>query len=444
MAIGSRNVFSAVYSFVCLVVCFYQIFSLFRTYTQYDVRSRLKLKIPDPLPVPDLTICVRYTDVIDLGKLGHKNNRSLVRGYTVSAIREIQEISTVADVLKLTPREDALLGKCMFRKPKKYSPEIENGDLCIKFFTATKFVTQEFVCYKLSATLKILFDYGTLTSSLSWPGLLYSVTFKKFSWIRDLGIMKVAVHSKVELPYTSLGMGSLTTNRRNTNSQNHITLSYKTVNVSALEFPYKTGCRRTMPNGQPYSKQDCFNECLISLTNQKFQKGPFSILIQEPVDMLTIPSSQISNDSFSDSLSRIEIECTSKCKYIDCDYDYTMTLSSYQESDELHFVVTAPSEPTVRIEFQKQMDLNDLIYYSMSLLSFWFGISVISFNPAPFIASHYPSCARIQEVERENFGFATKFCKNTRTNLLRGLKSELKFLSDDIFFRKWEYCRNPH
>ena len=238
----------------------------------------------------------------------------------------------------------------------------------------------------------------------------------------------------------SLGMGILTTNRRNRNSHNHVTLSYKTVNVSALEIPYKTGCRRKMANGQPYSKQDCFVGCLMRLTHQKFQKVPFSILIQEPVEMLTITSSQISNDSFSDSLSRIEIECSSKCKDTGCDYDYTMTYSSYQEREELHFVVTAPSEPTVRIEFQKQMDLNDLIYYSMSLLSFWFGISVISFNPAPFIASHYPSCARKQEVERENCGSASKFCKNTRTNLLRGLKSELKFLSGDIFIRDWKCC----
>ena len=136
MAIGSRNVFSAVYSFVCLVVCFYQIFSVFQTYTEYEVTSHLGLKIPDPLPVPDLTICVRYTDIIDLEQLGLKNNRSLTRGYTVPAIREIQEISTVADVLKMTPREDALLGECMFRKPDKYFTETEYGDLCMKYFTA--------------------------------------------------------------------------------------------------------------------------------------------------------------------------------------------------------------------------------------------------------------------------------------------------------------------
>ena len=430
------------FSFIvfCLVACLYQTFLVFQQYLTYEVTSNLDLKIPDPLPVPDLTICIRYTDIIDLETLKRRYNVSLTRGYTVCHIRKIQEVSTVEDILKLTPREDGLIGKCRVRQPRKYSPAEESGDLCMKFFTAAKFTTQEFVCYKFSvSSLGNGFDYGILTSSFIWPGLLYHITFKNFSWIQDVRVMKIAVHSKADLPYLSLGLGSVVGSQEDPNDFKHVTLTYTSVEGEALESPYQTDCRKRTGDGHKYSKQGCYTECIMAQTKEKFQRVPFSILIQDPLKSLEISSVQVSNHSFTNSLSDIELDCNSRCRESECVFDYTMTFPSYQKSDRLQFIVTTPNEPTLRIVFRARMNFNDLIYYVMSLFSFWFGISVLTFTPAPLLSRCYKLSSfekKTLETSSPSFRSSSKFCSNTRRNLLRGMKEELDFLSGQIFLRK--------
>lgn len=440
MDVELRRTASCLYFALCLVVCFYQFFCVFIEYLKYDVTTQLELRIPDPIVAPDLTICVRFTDIIDLKILGDKNNISLSRGFTASNIRQIQELSTIADILKLTPRKDSLIGECMFRVPRKASVEPESGDRCMKYFSMAKLVTQEFVCYKFSASsVKKGFDFVALTSALTWPGLFYRITLKNFSWISDVGVMKMAAHSKSDLPFTSLGLGSLVTSRRDNDNYNHVTLTYKTVDVTALESPYQTNCRKKLPDGSEYSKQSCFNSCILNHTQKVFQRAPFAILIQESLKLHQITSEQISNQSFSHTLAKLESHCSDRCPEIDCKFDYTITYSSFQKSKELQFLVTTPNEPTLYIKNMEQLTLNDLIYYSLSLFAFWFGLSVISFDPSPVILKHFSSHSKWMSGRRElhdEHDRSSKFCRNTRKNLLRGLRSELKYLRSDIFLRK--------
>ena len=109
--------------------------------------TELSIDIPTELKSPDLSICLRYVDIIDIGRFSRDRNISIgesdVNGkYSPFNIQLVQESVTIADIFNYTPSVDDIFLSCLARLPQSYEYKPANGNGCYELFTVVNFYLQ--------------------------------------------------------------------------------------------------------------------------------------------------------------------------------------------------------------------------------------------------------------------------------------------------------------
>lgn len=173
---------------VCVVGFVYQVSKFTDDYFKYATESELSLSMPVDITAPDLTVCFRYVDIVDVASLnsklastGKRNKlkslEKLKKGDNFTAISDdIIEACTINDIFKFTPQSGEILFRCSVKKTTDYDFYVFEGDKCKKRFLVFKFYLQEYICFRFKRVLELeksapsTFSYHSISYALDRPG----------------------------------------------------------------------------------------------------------------------------------------------------------------------------------------------------------------------------------------------------------------------------------
>lgn len=168
----------------CILGFLYQVSRFTDEYFKYATESELSVNMPDEITPPDLTICFRYIDVIDvptLGKVYGKSLKSLEQAEKGDNYTKLQlEITTscyIKDIFNYTPNTSTVISKCAVKRTTDYDfYHYESSEECNKQFIIFKFYLQEYICYRFRRILQLeksapsTFSYHSISYALDRPG----------------------------------------------------------------------------------------------------------------------------------------------------------------------------------------------------------------------------------------------------------------------------------
>lgn len=178
---------------VCIIGFVYQVSKFTNDYFKYATESELSLSMPIDIVAPDLTVCFRYVDVINIQSLNKhrpvdkklKSLEKLTKDDNFTALSdEIISACTIDDIFNFTPQSSDILYKCSVKKTTDYDFHTFQGDKCKKRFLVFKFYLQEYICYRFKRVLELeksapsTFSYHSISYALDRPGnVLYIVIY---------------------------------------------------------------------------------------------------------------------------------------------------------------------------------------------------------------------------------------------------------------------------
>lgn len=379
-----QKVLSFVYVSICFLGCSYQLIEVFKSYFTFNVISQVIIEFPSEINIPAFTSCFRYADILDLKGFNSKYHQKIEREkkgiVSNQDIRIVESVITKRDLFKMTPSETLdIITRCMFRSEKDYSVHDLNQTACRELFKISRFRIGEFMCFMMEPEKVVKFSKERLSSSLSFPNVIYFVVFD-WEWFNTSNYMKLVVHSSGSQPFTSIGLVDGFWRKVKSEAIEDMTcfeMDYTLFSVKMLPYPYTTDCKN-------YSKSGCLKNCSKTLSVQQLKKLPFHTIGTDPEknpQLTFVNLDDIANETFVKEFIRIESECIKICSKPSCKVDFTLTNNVKTHAKDLKFEVDVPLDPFVDIENIPRMIFNDFLILSLSLLGFWLGASISNLNP---------------------------------------------------------------
>jgi hypothetical protein len=411
----------------------------------YATESDLEIQTPVEIPVPDFTVCFRYVDVLDFGKI-----RSKYPNFTAKpiegldpqddieeAILRIQKSITIEDILLFSPHSDELLSQCSTKNPRDFEFKDLNLTDCNNQFSIWKFYLQEYACYrfkKITSSETKNYQYRLVSYSIDRPGTIFTLKMNN-KRLAQTRYMKAVIHSSNRNPEASLAMTTNIKRRfddENRNERDDIRtnyyifqMTYSDLQMVRKEPPFDTGCRYYNMTSEFQASIECRTECLINRTVAQLTKVPFSASLWNWTSIIShmtehsdtseatetllqdysskeemrmnvlkyqhLTNEDLLNQSTAATVMQIENECLRLCRQPDCEDDVTLTKGSYDyireedlkdaDSQFLEFEISVPKKPKILITYKEKVSWSEFLVYLLSCFGIWFGLSVLSVNP---------------------------------------------------------------
>ena len=89
-------------------------------------------------------------------------------------------------------------------------------------------------------------------------------------------------------------------------------MTFTMVNNTRQPPPYNTNCRNYRKHNMT-SQNDCLKRCLTAECVQRFDKYPFSTIVEEKVELGHLTDTDLRNETVAKELTEIEKLCGSQC-----------------------------------------------------------------------------------------------------------------------------------
>lgn len=395
----------------CIVICTFQVTQIMKTYFDYGTIARVELKVPQVYRARDLTICFRYSDLIDLKQINKKFNVHLKNPDGMGFPEQLEFYTNLTDYLKIkdilayTPPTSDLIKGCVV-KLQNDSLMIEVADKfqCSELFNVEKYYSQEFICYSITQKMESnqQISFTKTGTSLFFTGCSYVLEIDKY--FRQCGKMIPILH--VGLPTWSRYFTQGVHRDVHSVSSEAYKLYFSSQNILRLGFPYSN----FICEDQEYHRYQCLKECVNTRLLREIGKVSYRFIYYEDIDYRHISLSDIHNTSIRKITHRIESECDSICHRQECVFSYTATqmqkeILLFDKTEKLHIRVANPINPFLYVISIPQTALLDVFVYIGGTLGIWFGFVINHIDP--FVL--YSKSKRI-------IGKIVKEKKNTRSS----------------------------
>ena len=349
--------------------------------------TKVRIELPTRLIPPALNICFRFSDVFDKERFFNasddfKNDKKILEEQPIGTL------VTIEDIFKYTPENtQGFFAQCIFRNSNSYNFHEWPGSKCHEVFNVSNFYMQEYICYRICLTLNLTvpYSYTVPAFALTYPSLLYSVSFDKKTF-GSVEYLKIILNEIIQHPFRSASFAPVIKRFIENNTHdaryNYFTATYFTVHNQLLPAPFATNCINYSKQDVT-DKEDCIKRCLIKMCTQHFNRYPYSILEHEKRNYKIIGEHDLeSNLTVKKLYYRFERRCNSQCKSIDCHVSYTVT--SIHKDPQVRFMtfnVFVPQFPNYQVEYEQKMKFIGYFIYVFSCFGIWFGLSFLSLNP---------------------------------------------------------------
>lgn len=380
---------------ICFAGAIYQISQISLIYFSYATSSAVELKIPNHYKIDSLTFCTRYIDVLDFKRIREDNkSRNWFLTLTAYWIRRYQDELTISEILKYTPKESDFIDNASYRRKSTFKLFECDSTSCAKFFTIRRFVYLEYICYTVDAQYKNeSLSYQALTITPSAAGEIFDITLS--DKLNDSHLIKIVSHEPGTLPYKSLQ--NVARQQREFDESraanfNSFTSSAVKLLIHRLPAPYDTMCVDYKSFGF-VRRYDAIQICITQKVVQYFNKLPFSVIVDEPINLSVISYLDIENKAKTAKLIEFENECTKKYPHEDCISEISFTATHTDVGDRLSLRLITATSPFTNIKFVTQTSFVQVVSVVMSTASTWTSFAVISLNPV-FLFTHMKGAVR--------------------------------------------------
>ena len=377
----------------CLMGFLHQMFQVTVSYSNYEVRTKVELMIPNKIITPSLSVCFRVGDIFDYDAYLRISQSNV--SYETGRHNDYQQLmseASIRDLFTFTPNETRITDACSLRKGGHYFLDQWTGsDACGRIFTTTKFFTMEYMCYMFNVTkeLQQWQQIEHFSYSADHPGMMMQLVLNKTAFRRAEKI-RLAVHGWF-LPTQTIGFSPTVDRYYNPISGkavfDYFSMSFRRSKIKSLPAPYPTKCfNYSIVKGLKGGQRSCFTTCFTHETTKTFQKVMFSDVVLEQSPMGLVTREIVQQNSTKDVLKEIDRMCAEKCPSVHCAEYFYMTdvLPGLNRGSGIVFQVNAPRHLYYQTYYLPATTFIDYFVYTSSLLGIWFGFSVWNANPTQF------------------------------------------------------------
>ena len=353
----AKHYFFLVYFAGCLAGCLYQIYEFSDIYFSYRTSTQIDVFITDSARYPGVIICFPYLNLI----------------------KENKENMTISQIFRQSPKPEEALIQCKITSANGRM-ETHNITGCIKYFAPTKHFRGSLLCYRFLVSSKIGYTYSVSTVTNVIYDLYFSLLFKSWSSIYVFSYSYPTFRAdqyekKKAYPYLGSRYGNIVV--RSSKSINMITFRNKVHEYIRLPKPYDTQCTDRGIIG--------YFDCLTLTMNNTVHRYPFNSITSEPIDIQPLVLDDLLKPDILHALDAAYLKCiplylTSVCRAHESITGIDYFSSKYETG--LQVTAATPLSAMISLASYPSLLFSDLLYYVSGSISFWFGLSVMYFNPS--------------------------------------------------------------
>lgn len=356
-------------------------------YFEYKTVNKINVSTEDELPIPSLSLCFRYVDLLDrvkgqeygIGKTIHK---------TTSEFNDDMGKLTVKQIFDLTPAAEDSIFDCDIREYRTMKMiERMSKEECGKKFSTNKYLMQEYICYDFERVDLRKYPFFKTTHALTYVGVVYILTLSPRFDSVDLFLPIAYIYTEEEatnnFPMYSRSFSKPSHKSKNTASgtplANMFDIYHSWTRIYLMPSPYETHCTNET------SKEECTKECLIHELESE-NRLPYTEIIDSPLDIKPVsPRDMEDNATFLEFLLEAEKKCSGKCIHDICNHFYTLTgiknWNAIENNWTARYRVMTAERPNLVMRIVPQTSLSEFIIYICSLFGIYFGMNVFALNP---------------------------------------------------------------
>lgn len=379
--------FSIMFVTTVLIGLSYQIYQMSDLYFSYKIGTSVKIGIPKILKPQAVSLCVRYTDILEYSRLNAETGRNWSYTRDLETIFTYKDNLTLAEIFKYTPAVDKVVDMIAFRNSDSY-------DFTFRFGSDShdvevhKYFYLAFICYRIVQTNAIPQAYTFYTVTPSVPGLISLI---ELSAAMNLStIVQVSVHGSQTFPYRSLKTVPFQVRLRegqNEETGSTVYNSFAVYNVREttrlLPPPFESDCFDYTTTDPPTSNEEqCFQICVKKIVVKETNHLPFSALMLEPDPLPVISDLELKDRNLSSRLLEIDRYCREEvCPRTACSMDLSITKTVLTVDKHFTIRLNSPPEPWFTIRAHAKMSLVEFLTYTLSAMGMWTGLNMMSIEP---------------------------------------------------------------
>ena len=382
------------FNIICITGCAYQVGNVVMSYFQYQTVTRNRFESPTNISFPNLHYCFQYLySGLDWPKVIKKYGK-------VSEINTHREpwmdVLTIKDIFEMTPEPE--IDECLYRDHTGHEVIRTEMNMC-NYFTISKYVNQQYICYHLKATEDIQFNYRNVYSSLLFDSMIYEIRYSN--------TLSASTKTRATLTHSGLpfiGRKYALSFYKKPDVGQSLKLSCQEFCHSLLGYPYDS----FLCENHPDDFFHCMESCLSKLSMKTINRQPFSSFYEHPEDIKMISSEMLKNITIKSFLDDWNNQCEKVCIRLPCKYSYCIT-SGYAEThiDVAVAVkgsairIRSPAAPNVKTTYVPSLPFLDFFIYIFSTFGTWFGLVIIRCNPMKLFKYSYDAYqrTRIQKMQ---------------------------------------------
>lgn len=373
-----RRMISLIFYSICITGFLYQVERMSSMFFQYKTSSTVQHVMHARLSAPTISLCIRYTDIVDWDKL-YQDHRIRERMHRPSHFKDLmhgQSLLTIRDILDYTPNVTDILTDVHHRSPGSYLEHHTNrpGDI----LNVTKYYMQENICYRMMAINHQEMLIQRISSSLFHSGLMFKLTLS----LAKADVFTLTLHHD-EMSTTSFYFGQTMNRLADFYSLKPVATAfyytYAINQIRLLEAPYDTRCIKSREH-----KSECLHECLTKHMIAGVGRAPFQTYIGHGMDFKHVNHYDLQNHTIKSIFNQVDQFCSKKCFTIACAFDFICTSIDHVFQDlsqRFEIMIMVPKIPGIRVFTIKSLNLSSFLTYVCSCFSSWFGISVVMLDP---------------------------------------------------------------
>ena len=386
-----RRVLAFVYIVICFAGLMWQLIEVSIEYFKYETSTGIRIHFPDEVTFPDISVCLRYTDILKFDELNKQTKRSYRFTVDDEVVRMYQENLTLSQIFTFTPSINDTLSSIVYRHKRSYKRYICHTDNeCSTMFTIDKYYYLEYMCYRYTSNQmnSSTVSYSTIAVTPSSPGTIFKFTFSRH--FSRVSYMKIALHSANLYPFRSLRTTPVTRryyDRHSDSAKYNTFVSYQSkLTTHYLPSPYVTRCI-DYSHLQFDSSAHCQELCVNNHTLNELGKVPFSVILTNDVQLSSslhaLSYNDVANETVSHKLLNIESTCHKKfCNLRDCDVETVVTHTSKEPGSQLMVLrVILPYTPYINVKHVAGIQFVAFLTFILSTISTWTGVSILRINP---------------------------------------------------------------
>ena len=385
-----KRILASLYIVICLVGLMWQLIEVSIEYFKYETSTGIRMLFPDDVTFPDISVCLRYTDILDFDELNKQTDRSYSFTTEDKMVRHYQENLTVNQIFSFTPNVNETLDGIVFRQKDSYKRYSCAHGGCQKVFAISKYYYLEYMCYRYTnVQVSKTVSYATIAVTPSSPGTIFKLTFSRA--FNNVSYLKLALHSANLYPFRSLRTTPVTRryfDAKSSTAKYNTFVSYQSQLVTQyLPQPYATKCIDYKLIGLD-SSAHCRELCVKNHTLNLFHKVPFSVILTAQDlslhnSLYALSYNDVANESTSQVLLAIESMCENEiCNLKDCNIATIVTHTTKEPgTNVLVLRIILPYTPYIYVKHNASIQFVAFLTFILSTISTWTGLSILRMNP---------------------------------------------------------------